>query len=172
MRTQASNHAKPRSPGETEIGITLKQASFCLMSDGTEYKFKIHKAKLYVCRVTINPEIVETHEHAVSAHGPFKFPREPSRAYHLRHSQGNRDHPCTHCNTGQLPSRMLLCFVDHNALSGHFKTKTYELKHWNVNSVQVIMNDQKVPTYAYTPYFSKGQVVREYLALHTETGMY
>ena len=36
----------------------------------------------------------------------------------------------------------------------------------------MIVNDQKVPNDAYVPDFKNKQAVREYLALHTETGMY
>ena len=167
-------HQPKLIPGETEINLTLKQApsSFCLMSDGTEYKIKIHKAKLYVRRVSINPEIVETHERAVSIYGPFKFPVNRVEVTTYAIPAGNRDHTYTHSNTGQLPSRMLICFIDHDAFNGNFKKNPYEMKHCNINSIQVIVNDQKVPSDAYTPDFSIKLAVREYLALHTETGMY
>ena len=161
--------------GETEINLTLKQASpsFYLMSDGdTAYKFKIHKAKLYVRRALIADGVVETHEKAVIEEGPFDYPVNRVEVTSYAIPAGNRDHTYTHSNTGQLPKSMMICFLDHDAFNGNYAKNPFELKHCNVNSLQVIVNDQKVPNDAYVPDFAKKEAVREYLALHTETGMY
>ena len=161
-------------PGETEINITLKRTdpSFSLLSDGSEHKIKIHKAKLYVRRATINEEVVKTHEEAVIAEGPFKYPVNRVELTTYAIPAGNRGHTYTHSNTGQLPKHMVICFLDHEGFNGDYKKNPFELQHCNVSSLQVIVNDQKVPNDAYTPDFSKKDAVREYLALHTETGMY
>ena len=161
--------------GDTEIQLTLKQASpsFYLMCKGDEsYKLKIHKAKLYVRRVLVADDVTETHEKAVVEHGPFHYPVNRVEVTTYAIPAGNRDHTYTHSNTGQLPKSMTICFLDHDAFNGAYDKNPFELKHCNLNSLQVIVNDQKVPNDAYVPDFKKKQAVREYLALHTETGMY
>lgn len=161
--------------GETEINLTLKQSapSFYLMSGGAvEYKVKIHKAKLYVRRVVIADPVVETHEKAVIEQGPFDYPVNRVEVTTYAIPKGNRDHTYTHSNTGQLPKFMMICLMDHDAFNGNYKKNPFEMKHCDLNSLQVIVNDQKMPNDAYVPDYAKKEAVREYLGLHTETGMY
>ena len=161
--------------GETEINLTLKQSapSFYLMcAPDAGYKLKIYKAKLYVRRVLVADSVAETHERAVIEHGPFDYPVNRVEVTTYAIPQGNRDHTYTHSNTGQLPKSMMICFLDHDGFNGNYKKNPFEMKHYDISSLQVVVNDQKVPNDAYVPDFKTKAAVREYLALHTETGMY
>jgi len=136
------------------------------------YKLKIYKAKLYVRRVLVADSVAETHERAVIEHGPFDYPVNRVEVTTYAIPQGNRDHTYTHSNTGQLPKSMMICFLDHDGFNGNYKKNPFEMKHYDISSLQVVVNDQKVPNDAYVPDFKTKAAVREYLALHTETGMY
>ena len=110
----------------------------------------------------VNPEIVETHKRAMSA--IVQVPCPPSGAHDLRHYQRQQ--------RSLKYGSVIVAYVALLCGSQFFQKNPYELKHCHVNSVQVIVNDQKVPNDAFMPDFDNEHVVREYLALHTETGMY
>ena len=67
---------------------------------------------------------------------------------------------------GILPRRIFLAFVPNEAYSGSFKKNPFAFRNCGINSLACFVNGEQVPRRAFTPDFSKGQYLREYLEVY------
>ena len=110
------------------------------------------------------------HEKAVRV-TPFEYPLQRVHMQANVIPAGVRNYTYVLSNSGQLPTQDMYALVDNAAFNGDFTKNPYEFKHMNLNSYQIILNDQKIPAEAYTPDFDSKDYVREYDGLYRESGM-
>ena len=72
--------------------------------------------------------------------------------------------------SGQLPRRILLALVSNDAQNGTMASNPYYFHHHNLNYLVANVNGESFPNIPYTPDFSKGECLREYIELYRALG--
>jgi len=68
-----------------------------------------------------------------------------------------------------LPRRAFVTFVNHNAFNGSYTLNPFNYQHFNLNYLAFYLNGIQYPEKAYTPDFTNGLYIREYLSLFEAT---
>jgi len=165
-------HQHKLLPSNTDIHFRLIRSptAFCLMGPDKHSFFpRIKSASLRVRQVTVSAEVALVHEKAVE-NTPFVFPMQRTETISHVIPSGNRNETYVLSNSGQLPTQAIIVFVDNEAFIGNAEKKPFYFEHKNISSLQVVMNEQKIPSDAYKPDFPHKQYARVYDALYRDIG--
>lgn len=165
-------HQHKLLPSSTDIHFRLIRTSpaFCLMGPPNHNFIPLIKsASLRVRQVTVSTEVALVHEKAVE-NTPFIYPMQRTETISHVIPTGNRNETYVLSNSGQLPTQAIITFVDNEAFIGNAEKNPFYFEHKNISSLQLVMNEQKVPSDAYRPDFQNGQYARMYDALYRDIG--
>src|SRR6266516_3231525 len=107
-----------------KIRLVRSKNSFTLMSDvaGATFKIKLHDVKLLVRKIKISPSIFVAHAKALEV-GNCKYPLRRVVTKSFTVPRGNLDFSQENVFSGQLPTRLVIGFVDNASFNGR-STKT------------------------------------------------
>jgi hypothetical protein len=141
-----------------EISFKLwpSKNSFRLMSDVNEanYKVIIVDALLNVCLITISPEIVMTHNEILET-TTAKYPYWRSEIKHFAMSPGQYYFTKDNMFQGKVPTRMIICLVSSEAMSGDFQRNPFNFQHYNIDNITITVDDVSVLGKPLKPKFSQ-----------------
>ena len=160
-------------PSHCELKFIYERntASFYMMQDaGQSFWIKITKAEMSIRQVTVRDEVAEVHNKMVMnpQFGPFNFPITRCRVTKHTLDGGSQEYSWTQPDTTQIPSRVVLALVKETAAAGTKTENPFNYKHYNVKEVGFKLDDQK---FEVKTDFARGNVVRAYRNLYTETGL-
>ena len=79
---------------------------------------------------------------------------------------------------GQLPTHVVICLVDADAVNGNYKKNPFNFKHKNVNYLSLQVGSEQIPSTPLQPNFKDKLFIREYQQLldtlgywHTDRGI-
>ena len=133
-------------PNEVNVRIRLirNRENFCLMAseNNAEFKIKIHDCKLLIRKVRINPSTALGLE-AVWKRNTAKFPLRRVMCKTVNIAAGQRDFHKQAVFAGPMPSRLVIAFVDNDALNGSFAKNPFNFKNYSLTTLQVDKDGQK-----------------------------
>jgi len=125
-------------------------------------------ASLYLHRSKISRPILEGHLKALEISNA-KYPIRESFVVPTTINKGTIDKILDNIHNGQLPRRAFVTFVSHNAFNGAYMLNPFNYQHYGLNHLAFYLNGIQYPEKAFTPNFTTGNYVREYLSLFEST---
>lgn len=151
--------------GSIKFDITLQPPSFSFQWPIThDLNIKMLDACLYLHRIRGSPQLLTAHAKALAI-SPAKYPINRTEIKQVIIQQGTVDAMLDNIVLGQLPRRMFLCFVSHQALSGSQLLDPFNFEPYDLSFAAVYLDGEQYPTTPYTPNFSENLYVREYMGL-------
>lgn len=122
-------------------------------------------AALYVTKSKVAYPIVEAHNLALTK-GTAKYPIMRSLVKSFTVPTGLLDVNIDNAITGQIPRRMFLALVDSRAYTGTAAYNPYNFTSYNLNYLVASVDGVQYPTVAFTPDYTEGLYVREFMSLY------
>jgi hypothetical protein len=157
------------------VGMRIKLArnkdSMVLMANDatTFYRISIQKAVLRVRKVRVAPAVALSHAKALE-HANAKYPinRVECKAFSI--SANSLDVTQENVFMGQIPSRVVVGLVDHDAFNGNFKKNLFNFKNYKLTKMSLQLDAQDQPVKPIYCNFDDNTFIEAYMSLFTGTG--
>ena len=162
-------------PSQTDINFTLtpQKAQFALLrlgeTDTSTYKIEIVSAELSVRKVKLFPDAVNDFEESI-AKQPISLPISQVRVTTVSIAKGLTTFNQNSLFHGVVPNYLVIGFVNNSAYAGSWNKNPFFFDHFNLNHIQLKVNERLVPTVAFTPSFAKKQVIDVYESIFAVVG--
>ena len=140
---------------ETKIKLQQTRNAFRLMAvDDKDYKVELLEVYLKVCKVAVTSAIIAGHDIALSkTNAIYNFTRNEIKTFTI--TTGSYNYNVEDFFSGDIPSRLLVCFVSSEAYNGSYKLSPYNFKHYDLSSIGVSVNDHCLPSRAIQPIYNQ-----------------
>lgn len=158
-----------------DVGVRIRLVrntnEFCLMSavPNASYKIKIKECKLYVRKVKVSPSILVAHAKALQV-GNAKYPVRRAVCKTFTIPRGNLDFSQENVFSGQLPTRLVIAFVDNDAFNGTYAKNPFNFQNYSVTQLRVYLDGQQQHIRPLDLNFAESQYVSAYMTLFSGTG--
>ena len=158
---------------EIKYRLIRAKDSFCLHgnADQAENKVSLKEVSLFCRKVKPNPSIQLAHTKALQ-HGTAKYPLRRVEVKTFTIPQGNRSFSKESLFLGQLPTRIVVGFVDNDAYNGNIAKSPFNFKNYDINFVCVYRDGVQIPSSPLQPDFNNNKFIRSYLRLFSQTSQY
>ena len=157
-----------------QLSIKLFPASdaFCLMSTHSDtYTADIVDAKLKVCTVKVSPNIVVSHNAALSrSPALYPFHKSEIKAYSI--PAGLLTWSIDDLFLGNVPDRVIVGLTDSLGFSGSVSKNPFNFHHINLSYMGFYVDGTSQPTHPFTPDYKTKAYVTPYLSLFQGCGKY
>ena len=133
-------------------------------------ELKILDASLFVHRLRATQQLVTAHAKALAL-APMKYPITRVDMRQITLNPQSMDVMVDNIVIGQLPRRIFLCLVSHNAFNGLSSKDPFHFNHYDLTYAACYLDSIQYPSCAYQPDFQKGHYIREYNALFQAMNM-
>jgi len=156
--------------GGTRLMITLypNKPEFFLFNKKDTLKdvnVEFEDLALFISKSKVNPQVVEAHNlEIVKRTAKYPIMRGNVKSFSI-----NKDlYDCIldNCVTGQIPRRMFVALVDHEAYSGSLKSNPFKFEHFDLNYITASVDGVQFPVVAYQPDFTNKLYAREFIGLY------
>ena len=156
-----------------ELGVRLVRSSdkFCLMDSTNHYAVHIDEANLIIRRVKISPGVLLAHAKALSK-TTAKYPLTRVEVKALTMHKDSHGEVLDNIILGQLPQRVIICFVNNKAYNGDRLLNPFNFEHFNLDFLCLYVNGVQVPSRPLQPNFSSNLYVDAYQTLFSGTGIH
>lgn len=154
------------------LRILFNDSKFVLQCTDANIKPEIQvvDATLRTVRYKVSQEIVEAHDAALQV-TPSKYILAVSRVKPFHIIKGVTESNIENIQSGQLPRRLFIGFVDTEAYNGHYTKSPYTFNHFDLNSIALYVNGEQIPPRPYTPNFDTACYAKEYISLFEALNM-
>ena len=156
-----------------DVHLNLKKNTrqFCLMYNSDDDLFNINIESMYlkVRRVVVSPSIMLNHAMALEKTNA-KYPIKKVLVKPITLNFGSNSQTLSNIHTGIMPNRIVLAFVNTNAMTGSFKLNPFYFQHFNMESVAIKIASQNVPystPLEFRPKDNNHDVIEAYNSLFT-----
>nr|XP_039261897.1 uncharacterized protein F54H12.2-like [Styela clava] len=157
---------------DMKLKLTRSKDSFALIApDNSNFKIKIQDATMIVRQVKLSPAVMYAHIKAISK-GLCKYPIRRCELKTYSIAAGNLTFSQENLTLGRLPKRVVVGFVDNDAYNGRYSKNPFHFQNYNINFLSLNVGGEPVQGKPFEPNFERGQTVRGYLSLFTETGQF
>ena len=172
-------HQEKLIPGIVPINIQLIRSSnsFLLLNAAPtqnnpqqNYKVEITEAKLFMRTMQVSPSLSLAHQEMFKNGKNMKL--NYSRVRMKKHNipTGSHSLDVHDMFEGQLPDRILICFIRDEALTGSYVLNPFNLENLNINFLQLRVNGDKIPKEAYQPDFANNDYISAYQTMLAHLG--
>lgn len=159
----------------TKISVKFIRSSPALSlmrvgEDESEYSIKILKADLILRRVKIHPSIVTTHNTLLNEGKKSKYTYNHVDTQFFTISPGRQSQKITVYQNRLEPKRLFLCLIDHEAKNGTYTDSGFNLQHFDLSSINLVVNGHTVPVKPIKLNFGEGLYMRAYLDFQMSCG--
>lgn len=140
----------------------------------TKYKVTIESAVLFVRRVKINPAINLEHNKLLNSGHNAKYPLRRALVNTFTIPTGTLSKVQDNVLQGQIPRRIVLGLVSHEAFNGSLPTNAFNFEHFNTNFLALYVEGESIPSQPYRMNFSEedgSEYLRSYLSVYEGMGM-
>jgi hypothetical protein len=123
---------------------------FALMADADNYKIKIKDLALFVRNVQLSPAVRMGHVKAFEKTS-CKYPIRRVEVKVDTVPRGNMNYVQDNMFLGQLPKRLVIGYVDSDALNGIIMKIPFDFKHYKINFVALNVGGRQIPDKRYNP---------------------
>ena len=158
---------------EIKYRLIRSKDSFCLHGNANqaENRVSLKEISLFCRKVKPNPSIQLAHAKALQ-HGTAKYPLRCVEVKTFTIPQGNRSFLKESLFLGQLPTHLMVGFVDNNANNGNVKKSPFNFLNYNINFVCIYRDGTQIPSSPLQPDFENNKFIRSYLRLFSQTSQY
>lgn len=152
---------------DVKISLELEKNEFCFMNTKTENtpRLKINEATLFTRYLTINPSILLAHHKILSTKNiNYNFKRNVIKNFII--PSGINTQNIENVFNGQLPTNVLIAFVNNAAFNGDYKENPFNFKLFDLEQIQLNVNGNNLPSHPLTLNASKGLVAQAYHDLY------
>ena len=152
--------------------IRLKD-SFCLHGNANQAEniVSLKEVSLFCRKVKQNPSIQLAHTKALQ-HGTAKYPLRCVEVKMFTIPQGNRSFSKESLFLGQLPTRLVVGFVDNDTYNGNVTKSPFNFMNYDINFVCIYRDGTQIPSSPLQPDFENNKYIRSYLRLFSQTSQY
>ncbi len=155
---------------DVAIKMTRSKDKFVLMAaEDATYRVKIVSAVLNVRKVRVSPAVFLAQAKALE-HGSAKYPIDRVVCKTFSVPAGGLDFTHENLFLGQVPTRVVIGFVDNSAFNGAYNKNPFNFKHYNLTSLSLQVDGQEQACRPIHANFQTGETVRAYMSLFTDTG--
>jgi len=157
------------------VGIRVKLSrnkdSVVLMADddGVTYQVNIIKAVLHVRKVRVAPVVALAHAKALE-HANAKYPINKVECKVFSVSAGKLEVSQENVFMGQIPSRVVVGLVDHDAYNGDFKKNPFNFKNYKLTKISLQLDAKDQPVEPLYCNFNDNTFIQAYMSIFTGTG--
>ena len=160
-----------------DVGVRFSRSKpkFHLMSPATNpaFRVKISDASLFVRKVKVADSVFLAHQHILTR-ANLVYPLTHSVLKSFSIPAGNLVGPSDNIFVGQLPTEMVVVFVDSDAANGSYTKNPFNFKTMDIQQFMIKFDGVQVPAKPLCPKFvsgrSYGTFVRSYQSLFAGTG--
>lgn len=133
--------------------------------DTTEAVLKIIEASLFVRYLTISPSVLFAHDNILKKRNiEYEFKRNVIKNFLIPSNVTN--HNIENIFNGDLPTNILIFFVENDAFNGDITKNPYHFQHFYISQIQFNYNGRNIPNTPLTLTPNSGLVARAYHDLH------
>ena len=122
-------------------------------------------------KVKVSPSVYLAHAKALEQSNA-KYPVRRIICKTFTIPNGNLDFTQESLFSGQLPTRIVVGFVDNDAFNGVFNKNPFNFKHYNLTNIKLYMDGQQQFLKPLTPDFTNNRFIAAYMSLFIATGKY
>ena len=161
---------------DLRLKLIRSKDSFCLLAkpanvgeDPHPFKIKITKAVYFIRKVKINPAIMLSIEKMLLS-TTVKYPivRCLTKVYNF--PQGAQNIRQENIFSGHRPSKVVVGFISSDAFNGKYEKSGLYFDHFDIGSINLVLEGQAIPSSPYTPNFENDTYTRSYMSLFHGTG--
>lgn len=145
--------------------LEKKDFYFMKMKDESTAVLKISEATVFVCYKTISPTMLLAHHKMLqSRNASYNFKRTSIKNFLI--PGGVNTFNIENIFSGQLPTNLLMMFLENDAYYGNMSKNPYNFKTFDIGYLQLNVNGNNVPNHPLTLNSSSGLVSKAYHDLH------
>ncbi len=144
------------------VGLSIKlyphRPAFTLMTEDVDknYKLVIDQAILQVRFIDVSPATINAHDDAMTK-GDALYYYTKTHITPVSLKTDTRTFHEANCFNGKVPRKIIVCFVSDEAFSGSYTSNALEMKHYDIESLQVMVDGVSVPHEGFTMDFPAKQ---------------
>ena len=157
------------------VGVRIKllrnKDSMILLSGelNPAYKIVITKAVLRARKVSVSPAVTLSHAKWMERI-PAKYPINRVECKTFSIPTGTLDVNQENVFMGQVPSRVIVGLVDHDAFNGNYKKNPFNFKNYKLNKMSLQLDAQNQPAKPFECNFDEGTFIEAYMSLFMGIG--
>lgn len=132
--------------------------------EATTPLLKLLDATLFVRKVKVSPSIIAAHSKALQI-SKAKYPIKRTEVKTFNLNSGQSSFILDNMWMGQMPNKLIIGFIDHDAFNGSYSMNPLVFKHNNLNFLAVYMNGEMFPNTPYQPDYKNKRFEREYFEM-------
>ena len=158
---------------EIKCRLIRSKDSFCLHGNPNqaENKVSLKEVSLFSRKMKPNPSIQLAHAKALQ-HDSAKYPLRHVEVKTFTIPQGNRTFSKESLFLGQLPTRLVVGFVDNDGYNGNIAKLPFSFMNYNINFVCVYRNGTQISLSPIQLDFENNKFICSYLRLFSQTSQY
>lgn len=159
----------------SDVGFRLRfvrhKDAFCLLSStaNASFKMKVIDCKLFVRKIKLSPSVFVAHARALEQSNA-KYPVRRVVCKTFTVSTGNLNFTQENLFSGQLPTRIVVGFVDNDAFNGTYAKNPFNFKHYNLSQLKLYLDGQQQYIKPIEPDFTNHRYITAYISLFSGTG--
>ena len=156
-----------------EISVRLVQSKegFAIIDPSNLFDVEINEATLMIRRVRISPSVLISHANMLSkTTAKYNITKVEVKTFALH--QSIRGESLDNVIMGQLPKRLIIGFVPHNAYNGAKNLNPFNFKHYYLNYLSLYVDGVQIPSKPLQPDYTTGSYIDCYHTLFTGTGIH
>jgi hypothetical protein len=138
--------------------------------DATDYEIEITKAEFLVRRVKVHPSIYTIHSRLLEQNKDVMIPINRVETQYFTISPQRESEVITVLQNRQNPKRILFCLLSHSAKNGSYLYNPFNFHHYNMSSINLLVNGSNVLAKPLRLNFDGDQYMRAYSCLQTVCG--
>ena len=157
---------------EIRVRLVRSKEGFAIMDPTGLFDTDIQEATLLIRRVKISPSVLIAHASTLAkTTAKYNITRVEVKTVALH--QGIQGDTLDNIILGQLPKRIILGFVSHNAFNGQKNLNPYNFHHFDLNYLSLYIDGVQIPSKPLQPdYVNSSLYVESYHTLFSGTGIH
>ncbi len=153
------------------LKMTRSKDSFVLMSseDNAAYRVTITKAVLRVRKCRVSPAVALSHAHVLER-ANAKYPINRVECKTITIPAQSLDVNQENIFMGQIPTRVIIGLLDHDAFTGNYKKNPFNFKNFKLTKISLQLDAQEQPVKPIYCNFDEGCTIDGYMSLFLGTG--
>lgn len=155
-------------PG-VDLMVRLERAkdSFAIFNtnDNLKPKVVIEDVVLYLLTVKVNPAIFERHARYLAEGNPVIYNVNKAAIVSIPIRSTDKEIEKEDLFYGKVPNYIVMAMVSNTAFHGDYAHNPFNFKHYNLKSLMLTRDGERIPYEVFQPNFKTGNVLREYMSL-------
>ena len=128
---------------------------------GTNAKLVIEEIKLLVCKVKLSPVTLLAHAAVLREHNAlYPYQKTDVRTKHL--AKGSYGDTLEDIYQGQVPSRLVIGFVESESYNGSFSKNPFHFQNFNLGKIGFYVDGESVPRHPYEFDFKTVNIFKDF----------